>query len=388
MSSAKDDTNGELRISKERVLGIPLHWSIQFTVAVAGSIVAWCYIHWFNGVRFSSADGVHSNVPPAGLLILCSTVSIMFPLWALFLIVNKLDRIRVFGQILSSILLLSFTGFIVNALLKDWFRSNHSSSSRWLILAALLVGILLYPLPFMRLKRKAERLASQGNYDGAMRISTRWLRSKPYGRPFQGSIMLQAGRYNEALELLREGAFDVGGRPQLKSVYLYFYAVTLVALERHAEAQLLLETAIQSPQKMGDYFRFSLAESLLTQNRDVEKAHDLLEQVVARLKTKKPSELDYSFLALCVALNAWTSDSRESCAKAALEIQKIMSEHPSIGKDSQAAVQNLIGTAWQRVGDGESGRAAFEQALALFPHGGTALDARRKLAELGQAPNG
>lgn len=82
---------------------------------------------------------------------------------------------------------------------KNWIGALHSRSHVWILLAI----VLLFPLPFMQLRRRAVRLATGGDYDGALRINRLWLPSLVYGRPFQGWIMLQAGRFSEARELLR-----------------------------------------------------------------------------------------------------------------------------------------------------------------------------------------
>ena len=131
------------------------------------------------------------------------------------------------GNILSLVLVLSFSVWILNSLSKDWF-GTHGGSLGWKFLAVFIAAILLYPLPIMRMKRKAVASATLGDYDEALRISRKWLRTETYGRKFQGWIMLVAGRYSEALELLKDSAFDEKGHPLLKSQYLYYYAIALM----------------------------------------------------------------------------------------------------------------------------------------------------------------
>src|ERR1700733_5571005 len=115
------------------------------------------------------------------------------------------------GNIWSFLLMLSVAVWILNSLSKGWFGTQHRGSLGWILLAVFIVGILLYPLPLMWMKRKAVASATLGDYDEALRISRRWLREKTYGRSFQGWIMLVAGRYSQALELLKDSAFDEKG---------------------------------------------------------------------------------------------------------------------------------------------------------------------------------
>jgi tetratricopeptide (TPR) repeat protein len=232
------------------------------------------------------------------------------------------------------------------------------------------------------MRRKADALAMRGDYDGALQISRTWLRSKVYGRPFQGQIMLQAGRYSEALELLKDSAFDEKGRPLLKSLHLYFYAMALMGQGEYPEAQRLLEAAVLVPQKMEDYFRFTLAECLLSQNKEANRALDLVEQVIANLKRKSQSKQDCIFLAQCMAVHALALASCGRREEAEARLENAFAESNSLGKDDLAGLLNLKGATWQALGDSEMARAAFHQTLVLFPYGSIAMLARRKLATL------
>ncbi len=196
--------------------------------------------------------------------------------------------------------------------------------------------------------------------------------------------MLQAGRYSEALELLKDSAFDEKGRPQLKSLHLYFYAVALLSEEKYSEAQLLLEAAVLVPQKIEGYFRFSLADCLLSQNKEAGRACELVEQVMAKLKRKTQSAQERIFLAQCMAVHAWALASCQRREEAKAGLQDAFTESSSMGKDDLAGLLHLKGVTLQALGDNETARAAFEQALALFPYGSIAMLARRALAKLGE----
>ena len=194
--------------------------------------------------------------------------------------------------------------------------------------------------------------------------------------------MLQAGRYREALDLLKDSAFDEKGRPRLTNVNLYFYAVALMNEDRNAEAQELLEAAIQVPQKM-DYFRFALADCLLSQNKDASRACELVEQVMANLKKKRNAAQQRTFMAHCIAVRAWALACCGRREESETRLQEALSGSKGFEAREVAALKTVAGVTWQTLGDLKRARAAFQEAAKLYPHGDVGLRARRKLAELG-----
>jgi tetratricopeptide (TPR) repeat protein len=381
MSLAGEDTMN----SKKGASWLHLSWGVRFTIAVTGSIFAWwCQIHWVNGVHSPTVSAPGGVILWAAPFMLCSALSILLPVWALFLLTKVLSRSGKLGSILSSVLLLSFSLWIMNSLFKDWFGAQHGGSLLWRFGIVFVAAILLYPLPIMRMKRKAVRLASLGDYEGAMRISKRWLRSKVYGRPFQGWIALQAGRFDEAMELMKDSAFDAKGRPVLKGQHLYFYVIALMSDEKYSEAQGLLEAALLAPHKVEPYLRFSLAECLLSQKKEAPRARDLVEKVIATLKGRAQSAQSSTFLAQCLALHAWALACCGDRKDAEAGLDDAFAVSNSLGSDDLAGLLHLKGATWRALGDSEKARAAFQQALEVFPHGGIALQARRELTKLGQ----
>lgn len=363
-----------------------LSWGIRLTIALTGSAIAWWgQIHWSGGVSIPAGSSTSGVALLIALPFLCSVMGIMLPLWALLLITERLTSAGTWGKILSSVLLLSFSGWIVNALLSNWLgRTPSSGSLRWMILIALAVVILLIPLPIMRMKRKAVALVAQGDYDGALRISRVWLRSKVYGRPFQGWIMLQAGRSVEALELLRDSAFDQKGKPLLTTLHLYFYALTLMNEERYSEAQPLLEAAVQVRQKLQESFRFSLAECLLSQNKEANRAFELAEQLVANRNRNSSSIRERFFMAQCASLRAWALASSGRREEAQASLDRDLLDSNSFGKEDLAGLLFLRGQTWKALDDRKAACEAYKQALVLFPFGINAVLARNALVRLGE----
>lgn len=288
------------------------------------------------------------------------------------------------GNILFLVLVLSFSVWILTSLSKNWFGLQHGGSLGWEFLTAFIAAILLYPLPIMRMKQKAVASATLGDYDEALRISRKWLRTETYGRKFQGWIMLVAGRYTEALELLKDSAFDEKGHPLLKSQYLYLYAVALMSEEKYSEAQSLLEAAARASQKIEDYLGFSLAECLLSQNKEANRALDLVGQISNNLSRKSHSKQDRLRLAQCNAIGAWALAACGHREEAEIRLQEAFAESESFSKGELAGLLNSKGSALQKLGESERSRAAFQQVLAVFPYGSIAMFARKELAKLGE----
>jgi tetratricopeptide (TPR) repeat protein len=286
------------------------------------------------------------------------------------------------GSILTLVLLISIFVWILNSLSKGGLGTQYGGSLGWICLAVFIAAILLYPLPIMWMKRRAVAAATGGDYDEALRISRRWLRSETYGPKFQGWIMLEAGRYSEAVELLKDSVFDENGRPLVKSEYLYYYAIALMSEEKYSKAEPLLEAAVLASQKTTDYLAFSLAECLLSQHKDAKRALDLVERIRINLGRKPHSGQHRLRLAQCNAISAWALAACGRREETKTRLQEALAESDSFSKDDLAGLLNSKGSALRALGDSEGSRVAFQQALAVFPHGSTAMFARRELSRL------
>ena len=193
--------------------------------------------------------------------------------------------------------------------------------------------------------------------------------------------MLEAGRYSEAVELLKDSVFDEKGHPLLKSQYLYYYAIALMGEERYSTAEPLLDAAVHA-QKTADYLSFSLAECLLSQHKEAKRAFDLLEQVRINLTKNSGSNQHRLRLAQCNAISAWSLAACGRREEAETRLREALAEPDSFSKDELAGLLNSKGSVLRELGDSEGSRAGFEQALAVFPYGSTAIFARRSLTQL------
>jgi tetratricopeptide (TPR) repeat protein len=236
----------------------------------------------------------------------------------------------------------------------------------------------------MWMKRKAVASATRGDYDEALRISRRSLQTETYGRKFQGWIMLVAGRQSEALELLKDSAFNETGHPVLKSEYFYYYVMALMEEKKYSQAQPLLEAAVLASQKNSVYLRFSLAECLLFQNKQTERALELVEQVRGDLNRVPLARQDRLRLAQCDVIGAWALAASGRREEALTRLDEAFVQSDSFGKDDFAQLLNSKGVAFEALGDNGRARAAFQQSLAVFPYGSIGMSAREGLAKLGE----
>lgn len=111
---------------------------------------------------------------------------------------------------------------------------------------------------------------------------------------------------------------------------------------------------------------------------------DLVEQVRVNLNSKSHSKQDRLRLARCNAISAWALAACGRREEAETRLQEAFVESNSFSKDDLAGLLNSKGSALQALGDSERSRAAFQQALAVFPYGSITIFARRELAKLSE----
>jgi tetratricopeptide (TPR) repeat protein len=192
---------------------------------------------------------------------------------------------------------------------------------------------------------------------------------------------LEAGRFDESLTVFKPLAFDGNGEPQLTSVELYFYATVLMNQDRNAEAQELFEAAIRVPQKE-EYFHYGLADCLLSQNKETERACGLVESVISNLLKNAKAVRERTFIAHAMALHACALASSGRHEDAEARIQEAWTTSETFDVYNKAALWHMSGVVWQTLGDKAKAREAFQQTLTLFPYGGVALRAQKRLAEI------
>ncbi len=363
--------------------GPRLNWGVRFAIAVIGAVVSWWLsFSLLNHLYLPGVSPLSDRLWQMAPLILGQLVALSFTFWATVLFFSGLSRLGKTGTAFGVAIGLPFSIFVSHALLNDWFNGGHSELLRWLFWIAPVALILLYPLPIMWMKRRAVAAAAQGDYENALRISRTWLRSRVYGLPFQGWIMLQAGRYPEAEALLKGGAFDDKGLPLLTSHNFYFYALTLMNQENYTEAQELLEAANRVQQKR-DHFQFALAECLLSSNKEPERALELIGRVISNLKKKFKPVTDRVHMAQCTALQAWALAACGQSEQAESRLQEAFAHSAALNPPDLAGMLQLKGSTWRALGKPELAREAFQQAMAIFPYGSNAMLSQQNLALTG-----
>jgi hypothetical protein len=374
--------NGGISGWQKLELWLNLHWGVRLTIAVTGAVVCfWLPFILANGLSLSDAQTLNERLWQMAPVFLLQVIGLLFLVWTVKLVMEMSNRSGKLGNLVAILLMFSFSVFILNSLLTDWSGPEGSGLLRWLFWIAATSLFLFVGLAMFRLRRWVVGLAMKGDYDRALRISRKLSWLSGYGRPFQGQILLRAGRYSEARACLKPSAFDEKGRPRLTNPDLYFYAVALMNEDRDAEAQALLEAAIQVPQKM-DYFRIALADCLLSQNKDASRACELVEQVMANMK-KKGRIAQQRTIVGCIAVHAWALACCGRREESEAQLQEALSGSKGFEAREVAALKTVAGVTWQTLGDLERARAAFQEAAKLYPHGDVGLRARRKLAELG-----
>jgi hypothetical protein len=255
-------------------------------------------------------------------------------------------------------------------------------SSQWKtgIFFGQIPALLIYSLAIGRLKMWTYRVGHDGDTDRALELNRRFAWIPGYGNSLEGTILFNAGRYREAQEFLKPFAFDFAGKPRLATTELYTYALALGNDGRLKEAQPLLEASIPVAEKPGT-FRVALATNLLEQEKDPERARELLEQAM----TVPPQSTAYgqrSDQAKRTARYAWALASCGRKTEADAKIQQALTESEGLRPRDLAGVYYFVGESWRAAGQIASARRSFQEALKLAPDGVIAIGAKKGLVKL------
>jgi len=244
------------------------------------------------------------------------------------------------------------------------------------------IGVLvILSSGLMQVKRRVLRLTQQGDFDEAMQVDKQYSWIPGYGTPLQGTVLFGAGRYAEAQALLKPLAFDANGKPLLTSNAYYIYALSLVNDGRAAEAQVLLEAAVRVPQRNGA-FHVALATCLLSQDKDAERARELMEQAMSNwpdTSTQYESRADQMRR---LGRYAWALAACGRRSEAEAKLQEAFAGTTGFRDGDLAGVQYFAGETWRVLGETTKARAAFNEAMRLSPTGAAWTSAKKGLAKL------
>jgi hypothetical protein len=268
------------------------------------------------------------------------------------------------------------------AIVNDPSQPGARSPFYWVLWAAMAVSALVIPastLPGLM----TVALVRRGKYDLALTVSHVFFWALGNTRSTEGWILVMAGRYEKALAYLKPLAFDKEGHPLLTSQEFFLYTLALSVEGEGATAEMLYEAAVNVPQKTGD-FHFGLADCLLTQKKDADRARRLVESVLAGFPVNPRSKEQRASRAQMLAFHAWALASNGWRSDAEQRLQEASASASGTDNCSRAALKLPEGDTWLTLGDADKARTAFKEALVLFPFGDVAVRARRKLAGLDQ----
>jgi tetratricopeptide (TPR) repeat protein len=251
---------------------------------------------------------------------------------------------------------------------------------RRLLVYAEAAPVAVYGAMLRRLKAHIFRLGHKGEYDKALRMDRFWGGMPLYGGSLRGIILFNAGRYREALAFLKPLAFDAHGRPRYSSVEFYSYVLSLNNDNRPAEAEPLLEAAIDAAP--ADYLRVSLATCLLTQGKDPQRAVRLMEQAMAGPVFGGLRNENRADHARRIARYAWALSAASRSQEARARIDEALQLAMNLRPEDAAGVQYFVGEAWRAMGENAKARAAFDEAVRLRPTGVTAMSVKKALAKM------
>jgi tetratricopeptide (TPR) repeat protein len=263
---------------------------------------------------------------------------------------------------------------------------SHGYKSYKVAVLVLLEGLafLLYLRVLRRIRTSTYRLARQGEFERALRLNRFWAWFPGYGTSQEGLILLEAGRYEDAMAFLQPRAFAPSGAPKFRSVAIYIYLIALENSGRSAEAQALLEDAIRAaPDRVS--FKVALATCLLAQEKDASEACSLLQEAIAA-DSGSQAYGPRSDRAKRKARYAWALGLAGQSADADLKIKEALAEARSLKPDDEAGVHYFVGEAWRVMGETSRARAEFDQAIAASVGGNIAINAKKGLAKLDIQP--
>jgi hypothetical protein len=352
-------------------------WTAAQEVKMSTAVfLAGLALNWVVGYMSGNIFSVHAR----GICLACGAALWMILIGIFFSALRSKaphGNWRRFGAILLAAPMIVLA---LSALLGDPSGAGQRSPLYWSVGAAFALTILFVPFALL-MGVIPIWLVRRGKYDLALQLNRLFFWTPGNNSSTEGWILTMAGRYAEAREYLKPLAFDEKGHPRLTSVEFFLYALALSIEGEEATAEMLYEAAVHVPQKTGD-FHFGLADCLLTQKKDPDRARKLVESVLAGIPVSPRSTQQRANRAQMIAFHAWALASNGWRTEAELRLQEAMASSAGIGKCSLAAIQLPVGDTWLTLGDSEKARASFRRAVRLFHFGDIALRARKKLAEL------
>ena len=270
---------------------------------------------------------------------------------------------------------------IVSAFMLLIVVSHIPTQVKILAFLAPIAILVIWGTALTKQRRRILGLAKQGEFDRALQMDRRSSRIPGYGAPLEGVILFNAGRYAEARAFAKPFAFDEQGQPRLTSTKLYVYALALENDGQEAEAQKLLEAAVQVPQQRAG-FHVALATCLLSQKKDAERARELMELALAFGEHGVSSYGRNSDHALRLGRYAWALAACGRREQASAQIEKAFVGSSVLKDRDLAGLHYFAGETWRSLREWRKARTEFDEALRLSPDGPAATGTKKALAKM------
>jgi hypothetical protein len=273
-----------------------------------------------------------------------------------------------------------FIALASTAILSDPHQAGQPSPLYWGLRIALGAAVLLIPASVL-LGLLPVTLVRHGKFDLAIALNRLFFWAVGANRSTEGWILVMAGRYAEARSYLKLQAFDKNGNARLTSQEYFLYALAQSLENEDGSAEELFEAAVRVPQLTGD-FHFGLADCLLTQRTQPERAQHLIESVLSGFSANPGTSQQRANRAQMLAFYAWSLAANGAREAAQARIREAVVASMGIRRCDLAALQLPLGETWIALGDTEKARRAFIEAVNLYPFGDIAMRAQRKLSTL------
>jgi tetratricopeptide (TPR) repeat protein len=227
-------------------------------------------------------------------------------------------------------------------------------------------------------------LAIHGYYKCALWLNRYFVWIQGFGPSFRGWIQLEGGQYQDAKATFKQIAFDESGQPRLESMNLYFYATSLALEGDVKQAQNLLEPAAQAQERIS-YFHIKIADVLLEQGKEPERALEISKQALDSYNVQDLSKQQSMERVNTIGFCAYALAACKRDEEAKARLQEAFDASAIFDKRGLAGFQILAGKTYMALGDQEKAALSFQSALKLHPFGDIALRARKNLAKLSES---
>ena len=242
-----------------------------------------------------------------------------------------------------------------------------------------LVAVGVIPGVVLQVRRIPIELAFRGSYDQALRIQ-QWIAMFPNcGSLMKGWILVEAGRYQEGRDVLRGAAFDAKNEPRPQSFHLELYTYSLAAEGALDTAIALYETCSQVHPAFENH-KLGLASCLLVKGTESARARALIEEVFANCFFDRDADrvCAVGLHAFSLARNGYPEQARQRLVESFAIFDRCK------GRD-QGALWLEAGATYHALGERETARNAFREAIRIHPFGSNKLRAEAWLKRMDEA---